>query len=221
MIRALVLDFDGLILDTESVLIGAYAAVHRAHGVPFDAESFVPAIGHAEFAFDPWKAFGGDADRGALETERSRHNREQGGRLQPLPGVVALLDAALGSGLRLGVASNSGHGHVDGHLRRLGLLDRFDVVGCREDVPSPKPEPDLYRWVTGRMGLRGHEAVAFEDSPPGALAAKRAGMWVVAVPGALMARREFPSADEIVASLEAVDVAGLVRRFGSRDAVNA
>ena len=68
MIRALVFDFDGLILDTESALIRAYADVHAAHGAPFDEGEFLRSVGHADYTFDPWHAFEKHADRVALET---------------------------------------------------------------------------------------------------------------------------------------------------------
>ena len=94
MIRALVFDFDGLILDTESALIAAYGDVHAAHGVPFDREHFFRAVGHADYAFDPWHAFEKRSDRAALEIERRVFNRERDQHLPVLPGIVALLDAA-------------------------------------------------------------------------------------------------------------------------------
>jgi HAD superfamily hydrolase (TIGR01509 family) len=213
-IRALVLDFDGLIIDTEAVLIDSFAAVYAEHGVPFDRDEFIRNVGGAEYNFDPWHPFGRTADRAGLEAARSLHNREKGLGLRPLPGVEALLDAARAAGLRLAVASNSSHAHVDGHLARLGLLDRFDVVGCREDAARPKPEPHLYIRVLERLGLRGPEAVAFEDSSPGSLAAKRAGLWAVAVPNGVTARHEFRHVDWKVESLSKVTVAELERRFG-------
>ena len=57
----------------------------------------------------------------------------------------------LGEGLRVALASNSSHGHCEGHLQRLNLLDRFSFLACREDVASPKPEPDLYRLVVNQL----------------------------------------------------------------------
>ena len=195
MIRALVFDFDGLIIDSESALIDAYAGVHARHGLPFDRALFLRSVGHADYAFDPWRAFDQRADRAALEADRQERNRELSGLLPILPGAVALLDEARTAGLRLGVASNSRHPHVDGHLARLGLLDRFEFIACREDAPSPKPEPDLYRLVLHRFGLRGHEAIAFEDSQTGVLAATRAGLRTVAVPNRSTAHHDFSLAD--------------------------
>jgi len=213
VIRALVFDFDGLIIDSESALIDAYAGVHARHGLPFDRALFLRSVGHADYAFDPWRAFDQRADRAALEADRQERNRELSGLLPILPGAVALLDEARTAGLRLGVASNSRHPHVDGHLARLGLLDRFEFIACREDAPSPKPEPDLYRLVLHRFGLRGHEAIAFEDSQTGVLAATRAGLRTVAVPNRSTAHHDFSLADLSIASLAEAALPELLVRF--------
>jgi len=211
-LRALVFDFDGLILDTESSMIGAYADVHAAHGVPFDRDHFLRSVGHVDFSLDPWRAFEKRADRAALEAKRREMNRERDKGLEILPGVVALMDEARGAGILLGVASNSSHAHVEGHLGRLGLLDRFSFLACREDVASPKPEPDVYRLVLNRFGIIGREAVAFEDSNIGTRAARRAGMWVVAVPNTSTVHHDFPNAHLRLASLADTNLADLQAR---------
>jgi HAD superfamily hydrolase (TIGR01509 family) len=213
MLRAFIFDFDGLILDTETPLIDAYAAVHAAHGVPFDRALFLHGVGHADYSFDPWHGFSPHADRVALEVARRAAKEQLMLRLPVLPGVIALLDAAREHGLRSGVASNSPHSWVDAHLTRLGLIQCFDFIGCREDVPSPKPEPDLYKLVLNRFGLRGHEAVAFEDSSTGSLAAKRAHMWAVAAPNESTAHHDFTHVDWLVDSLAEVDLPSLRHRF--------
>jgi len=216
MIRALVFDFDGLIVDTESALIDSYAAIHAKHGLAFDRELFLRNVGQADYSFDPWHAFEKRADRAMLEIERRKRNRELDRLLPILPGVVALLDAAPAAGLKLGLASNSGHAHVEGNLARIGLLDRFAFIACREDVSSPKPEPDLYKLVLNRFGLRGTEAIALEDSKTGVTAAKRAGLWVVAAPGASTAHQDFSGADLRLASLAEVTLPDLVARFAAQ-----
>jgi HAD superfamily hydrolase (TIGR01509 family) len=213
MIRALVFDFDGLILDTETPLIDAYEAVHAAHGIPFDRALFIRSVGHADYAFDPWHGFSPHADRAALELQR-RDCKDRNVLQQPVrPGIVALLDAARERRLRVGLASNSQHAWVEPHLQRLGLRDRFEFLACREDAPSPKPEPDLYKLVLNRFGLRGHEAIAFEDSHTGTLAAKRANLWCVAVPGPSTAHHDFSLADLVVASLAEITLDSLLDRF--------
>jgi HAD superfamily hydrolase (TIGR01509 family) len=213
MIRALVFDFDGLILDTETPLIDAYAEVHAKHGVPFDRAVFLRSVGHADYSFDPWHGFSPHADRAALELQRRASKDELLLRQPILPGVVALLEAARAGKLQVGLASNSEHTWVDPHLTRLGLIDHFDFIACRGDARSPKPEPDLYRLVLNRFGLRGHEAIAFEDSHTGSLAAKRANLWAVAVPNESTAHHDFAHVDLRVTSLADLNLQELMLRF--------
>ena len=213
MIRAFVFDFDGLILDTETPLIDAYAEVHAAHGVPFDRAVFLRSVGHADYSFDPWHGFSPHADRAALELERRGLKDNLLLRQPILPGVVALLESARANGVHVGLASNSDHAWVDAHLTRLGLFAHFDFIACREDAASPKPEPDLYRLVLNRFGLRGHEAVAFEDSHTGSLAAKRAQLWAVAAPNESTAHHDFSHVDWKVSSLAEVNLALLREKF--------
>lgn len=213
MIRALIFDFDGLVIDTETSLVEAYGDVHGAHGVSFDRPLFTRGVGHADFTFDPWREFAPAVDRVGLELERATFNKARN-EVQPiLPGVVELIDAGKARGLKIGLASNSSHNHVDGHLRRLGLFERFDFVACRDDVRAPKPEPDLYRLVLEHFGIRSHEAIAFEDSHTGTLAAKRAGVWVVAVPNVSTGHHDFSHVDLRVASLADCRLPDLLARY--------
>lgn len=213
MIRALIFDFDGLILDTETPLIDAYAAVHATHHVAFDRDAFIRNVGHAEYSFDPWHGFSLHADRAALEVERRAVKDKLLLQQQVLPGVAELLTAARGGGLRIALASNSEHEWCEPHLQRLGLLDAFEFLACRGDVASPKPEPDLYNRVLNQFGLRGHEAIAFEDSHTGVTAAKRANVWTVAVPGRSTAHHDVSGADLCLKSLADVTLDALLARF--------
>lgn len=213
MIQALIFDFDGLILDTESAIIAAYAEVHRKHGVPFDRELFLRSVGHGAYTFDPLHAFPRDADRVALEIERREFNQRCDLALTVLPGVTALFDAARAHGLRVALASNSSHAHCEKHLARIGLLDRFDFLACREDAALPKPAPDLYKLVLTEFGLRGFQAIAFEDSHTGSLAAKRANLWCVAAPNPVTQHHDFRHVDRVVASLADCTLPDLMATF--------
>ncbi len=213
MLRALIFDFDGLIVDTETALIESYAAVHAAHGIAFDRHRFIHSVGHADYAFDAWSAFGREAPRGQLEQERHQVAIDLRRRQPVLPGVADLIISARARSFHIGLASNSDHTWVESHLAERGLLEQFDFIACREDVPSPKPEPDLYRHVLQHLGLRGHEAVAFEDSHTGTLAAKRANVFVVSVPNASTAHHDFSFTDLRVNSLAEVTLDALIARF--------
>jgi len=213
MIRALVFDFDGLILDTETAMIDACEIIHRRAKKSFSRDLAHEAVGRAELHYDPWAAFGHEVDRAALEREFQQVNRELLSKWPVLPGVTDCLNEAEARGLMVGLASNGTHAHVEGHLTRLGLLDRFDYIRCIEDVAAGKPAPDLYRAVIEKFGIAGNEAIAFEDSEHGAMAAKNAGLWCVAVPGPSSATHDLAHADLILPSLAARSVAGLLEKF--------
>lgn len=216
MIRALVFDFDGLILDTETPLIDSYGAIHARHAVPFDRDAFIRSVGHADYAFDPWHGFSPHSDRAALELARRAIKDELLLEQALLPGVMALLDDARAKGLPVALASNSPHVWCDLHLKRLGLFERFHFIACRDDVTLPKPAPDLYKLVLNQFGLRGHEAISFEDSHTGSLAAKRANLWSVAAPNPSTAHHDFSHVDLQVTSLSELSLDELMSRFSNR-----
>lgn len=214
MLQALIFDFDGLILDTETPIIDAYGEVHRVHGVHFDRPLFERNIGHAEYRFDPWAGFPQALDRGMLEEERRRINRALTLEQPILPGVKETLQAAKAMGLKLGLASNSGHDWVEPHLQRLSLHAFFSQFSCRGDTPSPKPEPDIYRHAANGLGIKPSQAAALEDSETGALAAKRAGLFVIAIPNHSTGTHSFAHADLMLRSMAELDLKALAQRMG-------
>jgi HAD superfamily hydrolase (TIGR01509 family) len=130
-----------------------------------------------------------------------------------LPGIVEHVNAAKSLGLLLGLASSSTREWVTGHLARLGMLDRFDCMRCRDDVAHAKPEPDLYLAVLECLGVDAGGAFAIEDSPNGVLAAKRAGLRCVAIPNPITARLDLSQADLLLDSLADVTLPDLLERM--------
>lgn len=96
-----------------------------------------------------------------------------------LPGVAELLTEAKAEGIRLGLASASRN--VQLVCRRLGVLDCFDAVGDGCSVVHPKPAPDIFLWVAGRLGLNPRRCVVFEDAEAGIAAALAGGFYTVGV----------------------------------------
>lgn len=215
MIRALVFDFDGLILDTETPLVEAWVQLHAEHGVPCDRDHVRGVVGHVGIAFDPWAGFGARADRPALDHAYRTRARALIAQQPVLPGVQGLLRAARDRGLRVAIASNSDHEHVEGHLDRVGLRHEFDAICCIDDVAAGKPEPDLYLLATRTVGVAPHAAIAFEDSVPGHIAAKRAGLHTVVVPNPSTVHCTFAHADLRLPSLAHTTLEALLAHFGA------
>lgn len=215
--RAALLDFDGLILQTEASNFTALQAIFSARGAVYRLDEYLQIVGTTNEVLDPFHLLeqrtGRAWDRAAFQAERAAREEHLNASLLPLPGVIDLVDAATARGWRLAVASSSSHNWVDRHLRRLGLFHRFDTIVCRGDAPQAKPAPDLYLEALRRLGASAAESIAFEDSYNGSLAAKRAGLRCVAVPHELTRGQDFSHCDLVVDSLVSVDLADLTQRF--------
>lgn len=218
--QALLFDFDGLILDTETPEFQVWQAIYREYGQELHIEQWgVMVGGFGRGVFDAAahlvKLVGNGLDPHAL---RARHKTESDAIVlaQPiLPGVMDYLDEARRLGLRLAVASSSPHGWVDAHLTRLGLAPRFDAILCSEDVPPgrTKPHPDLFLKALQALNVHPAQAIVFEDSPNGIQAARAAGIAVVAVPNPITARLGIDGADLTVPSLAEIPLTNLLNHL--------
>ena len=205
MIKALIFDFDGLILDTESPEFQAWQEVFTAHGHELRADLWADLVGRPRTYFDMYAYFkelnGPRTDLDALRRQR-RARVVQLVLEQPiLPGVRNYLHQARDMGLKIGLASSSGGDYVRGHLRRLELFDYFHVTKCFEDTELHKPDPEPYLAVLEEIGVAPREAVAFEDSPNGVAAARAAGIFCVAVPNPITECLSLAHADRCLRSL--------------------
>jgi HAD superfamily hydrolase (TIGR01509 family) len=210
---AALLDFDGLILQTEASGYAALRAIFAARGAEYRLEEYLQIVGTTNDVLDPFdllaRRTGRTEDRAALVAERAAHEERLNAVLAPLPGVIALLDQAAALGWTLAVVSSSTHDWVERHLRRVGLRERFSTLVCRNDAPCVKPAPDLYLAALNRLGLRAEEAVAFEDSYNGSIAATRAGLRCIAAPHELTRGQDFSHCERVVDSLAEIDLATL------------
>ena len=204
MVRGLVFDFDGLIVDSEKPVYQAWSEVYGLYGQELSLEFWKTVIGRGPGFFDPVADLERRLGAGLSgEDLRARYRARQNELMavEPvLPGVREWGEEARTLGMRLGVASNSRRAWVAGNLERLGL-DGWHCVCCFEDVERPKPAPDLYLAVVECLGVGPHEAIAVEDSPSGVQAAKAAGLFCVAVPGSLTADADYSQADLVLPSL--------------------
>jgi HAD superfamily hydrolase (TIGR01509 family) len=213
MIRAVIFDFDGLIVETETPMLRAWQETYRAYGHELPVERWALTIGSDDSAFDAMAELARLVDGLDVEAVRVRRRARELelAEAQPiLPGVLATLQAARQQGLKLAVASSSSYRWVGGHLLRRGLLTAFDCVITRDLVAQVKPAPDLYALAIQVLGVMGHEAIALEDAPNGILAAKRAGLFAVAIPHEHTRRMDFSQADLRLDSLADLPLAELL-----------
>ena len=196
-VRAVVFDMDGLLLDSERLALKALRLAggglgvdlpqcfcHLLIGVPVDtcrkliAERYGDAV---------------DADRLLQESARQLDLLVDAGLLRMKPGVVELLDHLDALGLPRAVATSSGRHKALGHLRTVGLLERFDFIVTRDEVARGKPHPDLFLLAAERLGVPPSRCLALEDSHNGVRAAHASGMPVIMIPDLLAITEEMRS----------------------------
>ncbi|MGH2458018.1 MAG: HAD family hydrolase, partial [Chloroflexota bacterium] len=201
------------ILDTEGPEFRTWQEIYRAHGAELTLATYAVAIGTLN-AFDAFaeleRQLGRPIDRDALRRTRRQRNDELLAGEPIRPGVEDYLRDATALGLKLGVASSSPRWWVAGHLDRLGLISRFDCLKSADDVAVVKPEPELYLSALRALGVWPDQAIALEDSPNGILAAKRAGLYCVAVPNDLTKQLPLDRADLRLDSLADLSLARLL-----------
>jgi len=211
LIGALIFDFDGLILDTESPEMEIWARLFSQAGGSFDYQAYLGTIGtYANASYQPDVELAKLMDHGTnprqLVERVRKESAERVAPQPPLPGVPELIRTARAAGLRLAVGSSSPAAWVRGHLRRLGLIENFETIVTFDDVTESKPSPEIFLTVLARLNVNAEQALVLEDSQNGVLAAKRAGIRVAAVPNGVTAGQDFSLADEVLASLENLDL---------------
>jgi HAD superfamily hydrolase (TIGR01509 family) len=208
--RAVVFDCDGLLIDTEVRWAVAERRVVEQLGGVWSAElrdllvggsgdntarqiaacAGLPESAAAEILVDVYASYLAVLD-------------EQG--VEPMPGASSLVASVAGR-LPMAVASNTREQTVRATLAASGLPAEFELVLTPDQGRRPKPAPDVYLAACDALGVPPAAAVAFEDSPPGAAAARAAGMFVIAVPSPGVHDLE---ADLVLGSLLDLDLAVL------------
>ncbi|RIH87016.1 Phosphorylated carbohydrates phosphatase [Meiothermus luteus] len=213
--QALIFDFDGTILDTESSEFRAWQEVYWTYGAELSLDYWLPFVGNNSLPFDPVghleALLGVGLDRAEVEARVERRKAELNRELKPLPGVVEYIEAAQAMGLGLALASSSSRAWVEGHLGRLGLLSAFQVVCTKEDVALTKPDPALFLRAAEALGVRPRQALAIEDSLNGVRAARAAGAFTVAVPNPITRHLDLGEADLLLNRLDDLPLWELVQ----------
>jgi putative hydrolase of the HAD superfamily len=196
MIKALIFDFDGLVIDTETPEYTALNTVYSEYGQSLPVEMYGLVVGSDyDNRFEPashlQRLIGEALDVDSFWKKVNGYRMDLIGKAPLLPGVKSYIHEAKALGLKLAVASSSPHAWVDGHLKRLDLYRYFDAIKCSEDVANIKPHPDLFLAALKALQIQADEAVIFEDSANGVLAARKAGIRVIVVPNPITKHMKF------------------------------
>lgn len=214
MIKAIVFDFDGLMVDTESSAFDSWREIYQEFGCIFLLEQWEQVLGGSGAEFDPCLHLAGltgqTFDHDALRLRRQERKLALVANEPLLPGIRDAIDYAKEYGLKLGVASSSSRRWVVGHLDRLTVTSLFDTIVSSDDVERVKPAPDLYLAAVSKLGVMPYEAVAIEDALNGLYAAKAAGLACIVVPNKFLLHKDFSDADIRLDSFADVPVSQLL-----------
>lgn len=205
MLQAIIFDFDGTIIETETPDYQSWQEIFVDHGCTLAKELWCTYIGTAAGTFDPYALLAEQSglaiDRAAIRSRRRQRFHELVAQQSIRPGVEAILAAAKRQGIRLAVASSSTRDWVEGQLAARQLRHYFDFVYTANDVTAVKPDPALYLLAVTALQVQPARALAIEDSRNGLLAAKRAGLKCVVAPHAMTQHMLFAEADLVLPSL--------------------
>jgi len=220
--RAVIFDFDGVIVDSEPIHYRTLAGALREDGVVIDEEEYRSRY----LAYDDREAIRVSLETHGEEPELERIDRIARSKarlfdaataeVRLLPGVRELV-RSLGLLHPLGIASGALHGEIEKILAAADLREAFDTIVAADDVARSKPDPETYLKAVSRLrerapGLQPAECLAFEDSVAGIVSARAAGMRVVGVASSYPPDK-LTAAHRVVGSLEGLDEEGARRLF--------
>lgn len=184
MIKAAIFDMDGLLIDSERIIMQACISAAKEIGITYTQAEFAQLIGRA----------GPDSTRRMIEQLNGEENfnrvmqgldarlAERNHSFPLKSGALGLLQYYQANNIVCSVASSSPTQHINHRLSQVGVLDFFSHITSGQEVTHGKPSPDIYLLAVKKLGLNVEECIAFEDSETGARAAIAAGLKVVVVP---------------------------------------
>jgi len=207
-IKAVVFDFDGVCIDTETARFRSWQQIYASYGFDLPLDEWIKNIGRATYESDPFpyleKLAGEPLDREAIHKRHQRAEVEIANGLPLQPGLVERLEEAAELGISCAIASSSSYRWVGGHLDYRSIIRYFRVIICREDTERHKPDPQPYATAVSRLDIAPVNAVAVEDSAPGIASANAAGLFTVAVPCPMTMTMDFSAAGRRVTSLKEI-----------------
>jgi len=216
-LEALIFDVDGTLAETEEVHRSAFNRAFAAFGLDWVWPSDIyrdllrvtggkERIRHYVEAFRPRQGSLALAHIGAIHAKKNAFYADlvDRGIARPRPGIARLFAEARRAGLQLAIATTTTPGNVEALLRAsfgAASLSWFTMIGAGDCVAAKKPAPDIYHFILDGMNVAASDCVAFEDSRNGVVAARTAGLAVVATPSFYSRADDFADANVVLSDL--------------------
>lgn len=218
MLKALVFDFDGVIVDTETQWYYIYRDwLKRTYHYDLSIQDYLVCVGSSSerlFAFLK-QELGTDEEIRKFEKRAMTEYIRRTQNLPAMEGVRELVTAAKARGLHLAIATSATRKKPQVHLERLQLIEYFDVFSTAELSRHIKPAPDIFLKAAELLGCLSTECLAVEDSRNGLIAASRAGMPCLIVPNKITESSDFTGCYRKLSSLKELNLEELIADFQS------
>lgn len=209
MIKGIIFDFDGTIIDTETAWYTAFNEAYAQYGVELTLQQYSTCIGTSLNSFNPYEYLMTDLKLAIDKEEFKKAVKQRHSELMELetirPGIQHYLESAKAEGLRIGLASSSSQEWVEKYLQQLNIAQYFECIRTADHVTNVKPDPELYNQTLACLGIEPSEAVAIEDSPNGSKAAAAAGIRCIVTPNEITNFLEFDKEHHRIDNLSLLD----------------
>ncbi|MBN2257800.1 MAG: HAD-IA family hydrolase [Anaerolineaceae bacterium] len=216
MIKGLIYDFDGLIIDTEICDYHSWLEIYQEYDLDYPLCEWQKIIGNYSaipVPLDRLDRLAGPIDRNAIDKRRMARSTELALKQDLLPGVMDYLENMRLLGLKAAIASSSPRTWLDCILKPRNLARHFQTIVTGDMVNQVKPSPELFNAALKILGITPAEALVLEDSVNGLIAAKSAGIRCVIIPSSLTRGMDFHDADLVLDSLDSMPLTTLIEHF--------
>lgn len=185
-LKAVIFDMDGLLFDTESLLVRFWHEAGLVYGYDITPEHVISIRSLARVrAIEVFRGYFGDEfDYEAVRQERIRLMNDYINKngLIKKKGVDEILSFLKENNIKMALSTATDSNRTPIYLKKAGIMDYFDEIVCGDMVSVGKPEPDIYLLAVKKLGVKASDCIALEDSPNGLISAKRAGCIPIMVP---------------------------------------
>lgn len=201
-----IFDMDGVLADTEPIHFESWVKLSKEIGIKFTKEFFKSTFGQQSIPITR-KLVGPKVNNGLVEkwaNRKEKYYREMiKDKLQPLPGSIELIQNLRRNKFKLAIGSSGPPENVELLLKSLNIKRYFNAIITAADVNKGKPEPDVFLYAADKLNISPKHCLVIEDAPVGILAAKKAGMKVIALT-TTHREKELLEADKIAKDLTSI-----------------
>lgn len=210
MIKALIFDMDGVIIDSEPIHFESDRITMREYGIEISDDVLIRYVGVTNPAM--WaelkELYNLDSSIDELLEKQLKHKFDLFGtrKLKAIDGIFELVNLLKEKGIKIGLASSSPRVFIELILKNLEIIDFFDVIVSGDDVLKSKPEPDIFLRASKLLGVEPKDCMVIEDSEHGVKAAKSAGMKCIGYINVNSGNMDLSYADLQVTSIRDIDI---------------